>query len=95
MSDDRPTQRETGPDERSFGFSRRDTARNPGVDRAATRESEDGHIDVGEDSRPATSMDLDFDEVVLDDEPSGSLFDDLLAGEPIFENKEVLRPSYT
>ncbi|MDX1745696.1 MAG: orc1/cdc6 family replication initiation protein, partial [Halobacteriales archaeon] len=40
-------------------------------------------------------MDFDFDEVVLDEEPSGSLFDDLLAGEPIFENKEVLRPSYT
>ncbi|MDG5758314.1 ORC1-type DNA replication protein [Natronococcus sp. A-GB1] len=30
-----------------------------------------------------------------DEEPSQGLFDDLLSGEPIFENKEVLRPSYT
>ena len=29
------------------------------------------------------------------DEASPGLFDDLLSGEPIFENKEVLRPSYT
>ncbi|CAI48389.2 Orc1-type DNA replication protein [Natronomonas pharaonis DSM 2160] len=29
------------------------------------------------------------------DEASRGLFDDLLEGEPIFENKEVLRPSYT
>ncbi|WP_117593784.1 Cdc6/Cdc18 family protein [Haloprofundus halophilus] len=30
-----------------------------------------------------------------DDGDSRGLFDDLLSGEPIFENKEVLRPSYT
>ncbi|MGB9956968.1 Cdc6/Cdc18 family protein [Haloferax prahovense] len=40
--------------------------------------------------------DVGLDKVVLnDDEESKGLFDDLLAGEPIFENKEVLRPSYT
>ncbi|WP_458207394.1 Cdc6/Cdc18 family protein [Haladaptatus sp. NG-SE-30] len=40
---------------------------------------------------------VDLDEVVLDDTGEGNqgLFDDLLSGEPIFENKEVLRPSYT
>src|SRR6056297_2170283 len=41
---------------------------------------------------------LDLDDVVLDDageEGNQGLFDDLLEGEPIFENKEVLRPSYT
>ena len=43
---------------------------------------------------------LDLDDIVLDetddpDEASRGLFDDLLEGEPIFENKEVLRPSYT
>ena len=47
----------------------------------------------------------DLDDVVLDnldtgtadssDEASRGLFDDLLEGDPIFENKEVLRPSYT
>jgi len=52
-----------------------------------------------------TVPDPDLDDVVLDaletgtDEDSGEasrgLFDDLLEGEPIFENKEVLRPSYT
>jgi len=45
-----------------------------------------------------------LDDVVLDDVgpeendadgASPGLFDDLLEGEPIFENKEVLRPSYT
>ncbi len=30
-----------------------------------------------------------------EDESNQGLFDDLLSGEPIFENKEVLRPSYT
>ncbi|WP_224270606.1 Cdc6/Cdc18 family protein [Haloprofundus salinisoli] len=36
-------------------------------------------------------------DVALDDDGDDSrgLFDDLLSGEPIFENKEVLRPSYT
>ena len=42
------------------------------------------------------SAGLDFDEVVLEETTeSTGLFDDLLSGEPIFENKEVLRPSYT
>ncbi len=37
-----------------------------------------------------------FDDPPLDsDESNQGLFDDLLSGEPIFENKEVLRPSYT
>jgi cell division control protein 6 len=39
---------------------------------------------------------VDLDDVVFDDEDDDQgLFDDLLSGEPIFENKEVLRPSYT
>ncbi|MFC6725200.1 Cdc6/Cdc18 family protein, partial [Halobium palmae] len=42
-----------------------------------------------------TTPDVDLDDVVLDDGDSQGLFDDLLSGEPIFENKEVLRPSYT
>jgi cell division control protein 6 len=46
--------------------------------------------------RPGRSLDVGLDDVVLDDdEANQGLFDDLLAGEPIFENKEVLRPSYT
>jgi len=39
------------------------------------------------------NFDVELDDV-LEDEGDG-LFDDLLSGEPIFENKEVLRPSYT
>jgi cell division control protein 6 len=47
-------------------------------------------------SRSETAVDLDVDEVLgEDDDDSTGLFDDLLSGEPIFENKEVLRPSYT
>ncbi|WP_128905022.1 Cdc6/Cdc18 family protein [Halorubrum amylolyticum] len=53
-------------------------------------------IDVGSGGRDRSSPDVDFDGVVLDDdEENQGLFDDLLSGEPIFENKEVLRPSYT
>jgi len=53
-------------------------------------------IDVGSGGRDRSSTDVDFDGVVLDDEDDNQgLFDDLLSGEPIFENKEVLRPSYT
>ncbi|QLC33381.1 AAA family ATPase [Halarchaeum sp. CBA1220] len=42
-------------------------------------------------------FDVDLDDVLEDEEgdEEGGLFDDLLSGEPIFENKEVLRPSYT
>jgi cell division control protein 6 len=51
-------------------------------------------VRVGDGSTGTT--DVSLDEVVLDDDgDSQGLFDDLLSGEPIFENKEVLRPSYT
>ena len=49
---------------------------------------------LGSSGRDRSSPDVDLDGVVLDDDNQG-LFDDLLSGEPIFENKEVLRPSYT
>ncbi|MFC7070163.1 Cdc6/Cdc18 family protein [Halobaculum lipolyticum] len=51
----------------------------------------------GSGSRSRADVDLDVDEVLADDDDGAStgLFDDLLSGEPIFENKEVLRPSYT
>jgi cell division control protein 6 len=39
---------------------------------------------------------IDIEDVLDDgDEEEEGLFDDLLSGDPIFENKEVLRPSYT
>ncbi|WP_066412715.1 Cdc6/Cdc18 family protein [Halorubrum aethiopicum] len=53
---------------------------------------------LGNGGRDRSSPDVDFDGVVLDnddDDDNQGLFDDLLSGEPIFENKEVLRPSYT
>ncbi|SFC20840.1 cell division control protein 6 [Halobiforma haloterrestris] len=53
-------------------------------------------VDVG--STDGFSTDLggtDFGDDLGEDEPKQGLFDDLLSGEPIFENKEVLRPSYT
>ncbi|RAW45101.1 cell division control protein Cdc6 [Halorubrum sp. 48-1-W] len=53
----------------------------------------DDEFDAG--SRDRSSTDVDLDGVVLDDDDNQGLFDDLLSGEPIFENKEVLRPSYT
>jgi cell division control protein 6 len=51
----------------------------------------------GDDETTTGAPGVDLDEVVLEETASDSrgLFDDLLSGEPIFENKEVLRPSYT
>ncbi|MFW5950359.1 MAG: cell division control protein Cdc6, partial [archaeon] len=58
--------------------------------------SDDSSVSVGSGGRDRSSPDVDFDGVVLDDDGDNQgLFDDLLSGEPIFENKEVLRPSYT
>ena len=66
---------------------------------SADRSLDDLDLDDADRSRDRStaSSDLDFD---LDADPDGTddsegLFDDLLSGEPIFENKEVLRPSYT
>jgi cell division control protein 6 len=53
------------------------------------------------DDAVEVSSDRSFDNVDLgdvvfnDEDDEQGLFDDLLSGEPIFENKEVLRPSYT
>jgi cell division control protein 6 len=52
----------------------------------------------GRDRTTDISQDVDIDDVLDEEAPeeeSQGLFDDLLSGEPIFENKEVLRPSYT
>jgi len=80
------------------------TAENPGSD----AETEQGTLDASlgggdtEDGggRADGSGDSDLlDEMLSEEESkegaSPGLFDDLLSGEPIFENKEVLRPSYT
>ncbi|WP_423750914.1 Cdc6/Cdc18 family protein [Salinirarus marinus] len=48
----------------------------------------------GRDRTTDISRNVDIDVLDEEDESRG-LFDDLLSGEPIFENKEVLRPSYT
>ncbi|HKL29908.1 MAG TPA: orc1/cdc6 family replication initiation protein [Natrialbaceae archaeon] len=60
--------------------------------------NDDTPLNGGEATGGGQSFEVDIDEMVLDDESDESsqgLFDDLLSGEPIFENKEVLRPSYT
>ncbi|WP_435073809.1 AAA family ATPase [Halorubrum sp. HHNYT27] len=68
------------------------------ADESVTPDSEvtaDADVKLGSGGRDRSSPDVDLDGVVLDDDDSQGLFDDLLSGEPIFENKEVLRPSYT
>lgn len=49
------------------------------------------------DSRDRSSPEVSLDNVLNEDDQSDNqgLFDDLLSGKPIFQNKEVLRPSYT
>ncbi|MFB6120916.1 MAG: Cdc6/Cdc18 family protein [Halobacteriaceae archaeon] len=53
----------------------------------------DDHTSDGGNLGSERDFQVDVDDV-LEDENEG-LFDDLLSGEPIFDNKEVLRPSYT
>jgi len=55
-------------------------------------------FDQLEDPERPTGGGSGIDDILLDEEDEGAsrgLFDDLLSGQPIFENKEVLRPSYT
>jgi len=52
-------------------------------------------IDVDADADPDATPDGSSVEDPAAEEPSRGLFDDLLSGEPIFQNKDVLRPSYT
>jgi cell division control protein 6 len=67
----------------------------PTVDVDATHDGD------GPDGFATNEYDIDLEDVLEQeeasdpDEASRGLFDDLLEGEPIFENKEVLRPSYT
>jgi len=75
------------------------TAPDVGTSDGATADLSTPAEDDSTDSDTSSSM---LDDVVLDDvgeensdEASPGLFDDLLAGDPIFESKEVLRPSYT
>ncbi|MFC6719670.1 cell division control protein Ccd6 [Natrialbaceae archaeon GCM10025810] len=50
---------------------------------------------TNEFSNALEGTDLDLDSDGDGGDSNQGLFDDLLSGEPIFENKEVLRPSYT
>src|SRR6056297_1519126 len=69
----------------------------PSISVGSDEAAGDGPSLGGEDDGPS------LDDVVFAETPSGDdadeasrgLFDDLLSGAPIFENKEVLRPSYT
>lgn len=57
-----------------------------------------GGFDEMTKDNPTTTdqtFEVSIDDVLEDEESSDGLFDDLLQGDPIFENKEVLRPSYT
>ncbi len=75
-----------------------------GANSPPTSDTSDRVSDPGGDMSDVDgfSGDIELDDLDLDaetddeaDEASRGLFDDLLEGEPIFENKEVLRPSYT
>jgi cell division control protein 6 len=72
------------------------TKDNTDVDSEPTDNTDNADDSTAARDRSATSTNLDFDSMLDETEgESQGLFDDLLASEPIFENKEVLRPSYT
>ena len=83
------------------GSSDADPVASTAVDETNT-EAVGDDADLDAESRDRSSTDVGLDGVVFDDggdaadsDENQGLFDDLLSGEPIFENKEVLRPSYT
>ena len=89
-------------DESAGSSSNSDDADSPGEQPL----SEDADQPLSENSfdsptrEPTETRETHFDALLEeeaddDDEASPGLFDDLLSGEPIFENKEVLRPAYT
>jgi cell division control protein 6 len=101
QSSDSPV--ETKGSSSAVGTSNRErtTSETPEVDETADALVESDTPAAGTDV-DGFSGDVDLDDLDLDtesegeaDEASRGLFDDLLEGEPIFENKEVLRPSYT
>ena len=109
MSDGNDTDQDTTLDSKRFVDGETDIP--DAAEATATGEGEstgggsDVSTDLGSTDGEANS-EIDpslLDDVVLDeiegeddsDEASRGLFDDLLEGDPIFENKEVLRPSYT
>ncbi|WP_207586461.1 AAA family ATPase [Halomontanus rarus] len=55
-------------------------------------EGSDRNVDLGSTHGFGSNLE---ESDLSEEEPNQGLFDDLLSGEPIFENKEVLRPSYT
>jgi cell division control protein 6 len=83
----------------TMGFERMDGDDSPLDDGLDIDVGERGVRDApGRDRTADISRDVDIDDVLDEEERDGEnqgLFDDLLSGEPIFENKEVLRPSYT
>ncbi len=68
-----------------------------GLTSATTGSVDTLDVEADVEAVPTDGAGVDIDGVLGDEveDDSTGLFDDLLAGEPIFENKEVLRPSYT
>jgi cell division control protein 6 len=85
-----------GPDGRDGDTSDAD-GEHADVQQHGTAASDDAPAAPTDDSTDAGDPDPTLDPAAQDDDEDDSrgLFDDLLSGEPIFENKEVLRPSYT
>ncbi|WP_049902292.1 Cdc6/Cdc18 family protein [Halococcus agarilyticus] len=85
-------------DEGSAGVEHPDDPDDPSdsTDSGTARPEATPEIDPSASSGDSLSRDKSSRSDPPDDDTSqGGLFDDLLSGDPIFENKDVLRPSYT
>jgi cell division control protein 6 len=82
-----------GPPTGEYGTG--DGASSDGLDSGSASPAGGPDVDGFSGDVDLEDIDLDAEPVGETDEASRGLFDDLLEGEPIFENKEVLRPSYT
>jgi len=109
MSDGNDTDQDTTLDSKRFVDGETEIPDTAEATATGEEDPTDGVPDVSTDlgsTGGEESSEIDpslLDDAVLDeiegeddsDEASRGLFDDLLEGDPIFENKEVLRPSYT
>ncbi|WP_224333348.1 AAA family ATPase [Haloprofundus halobius] len=95
-ADQTPSSGDSTGDERDLDFDGGDPTEGEVGSTRSEGDRSDESTRAASQSAETTKPSRALSDVALDGDESGrGLFDDLLSGEPIFENKEVLRPSYT
>ncbi len=88
-TDETPAESSNGESETSTEESESDTE----LSESGGENRDEGIVET--DDKESGLFERAFDEDQSDGDGTAGLFDDLLSGEPIFDDKEVLRPAYT